>query len=94
MFILMPIILTIKYKFRTKIEKMMEKTKVILGKITFNPEIIGGRACIRGMRITVALVLRLLSSDMSMEEILREYPDLELEDIQAIILTINQSGNY
>ncbi|NCQ42809.1 MAG: DUF433 domain-containing protein, partial [Cyanobacteria bacterium] len=46
----------------------MEKTKVILGKITFNPEIIGGRACIRGMRITVALVLRLLSSDMSMEE--------------------------
>lgn len=43
----------------------------------------GGRACIRGMRITVALVLKLSASDMSIEEILREYPDLELEDIQA-----------
>ncbi len=62
---------------------MMENTKVILGRITFNPEIMGGRACIRGMRITVALVLKLLASDMLIEEILREYPDLELEDIQA-----------
>ncbi|WP_373479885.1 DUF433 domain-containing protein [Geminocystis sp.] len=61
----------------------MENTKVILGRITFNPEIMGGRACIRGMRITVALVLKLLASDMLIEEILREYPDLELEDIQA-----------
>ncbi|MGI0479252.1 DUF433 domain-containing protein [Geminocystis sp. CENA526] len=61
----------------------MENTKVILGRITFNPEIIGGRACIRGMRITVALVLKLLASDMSIEEILTEYPDLELGDIQA-----------
>ncbi|BAQ61157.1 protein of unknown function DUF433 [Geminocystis sp. NIES-3708] len=61
----------------------MENTKVILGRITFNSEIMGGRACIRGMRITVALVLKLLASDMSIEEILREYPDLELGDIQA-----------
>lgn len=61
----------------------MKNTKVILGRITFNPEIMGGRACIRGMRITVALVLKLLASDMSIEEILREYPDLELEDIKA-----------
>lgn len=61
----------------------MEKTKVILERITFNPEIMGGRACIRGMRITVTLVLKLLASDMTIEEILREYPDLELEDIQA-----------
>ena len=38
---------------------------------------------IRGMRITVALVLKLLASDMTIDEILREYPDLELEDIQA-----------
>ncbi len=62
---------------------MMENTKVILGRITFNPEIMGGRACIRGMRITVALVLKLLASDMSIEEILEAYPYLELEDIQA-----------
>lgn len=62
---------------------MMENTKVILGRITFNSEIKGGRACIRGMRITVALVLKLLASDMSIDEILTEYPDLELQDIQA-----------
>lgn len=62
---------------------MMENTKVILGRITFNPEIMGGRACIRGMRITVALVLKLLASDMSIEQILEAYPYLELEDIQA-----------
>ncbi|BAQ64017.1 DUF433 domain-containing protein [Geminocystis sp. NIES-3709] len=62
---------------------MIENTKVILGRITFNPEIMGGRACIRGMRITVALVLKLLASDMTIDEILTEYPDLELEDIQA-----------
>jgi len=61
----------------------MENTKVILGRITFNPEIMGGRACIRGMRITVALVLKLLASDMSIDEILEAYPYLELEDIQA-----------
>jgi len=61
----------------------MENTKVILGRITFNPEIMGGRACIRGMRITVALVLKLLASDMSIEQILEAYPYLELEDIQA-----------
>ncbi|WP_017294211.1 DUF433 domain-containing protein [Geminocystis herdmanii] len=61
----------------------MENTKVILGRITFNREIMGGRACIRGMRITVALVLKLLASDMSIEEILEAYPYLELEDIQA-----------
>lgn len=47
---------------------MMENTKVILGRITFNREIMGGRACIRGMRITVALVLKLLASDMSITE--------------------------
>lgn len=44
------------------------KYKSYLGRITFNPEIMGGRACIRGMRITVALVLKLLASDMSIEE--------------------------
>ena len=52
-------------------------------RITFNPQIIGGRACIRGMRITVSLVVSLVANGMSIEEILREYPDLEAEDISA-----------
>ena len=45
----------------------------------------GGRACIRGMRITVSLILNLVSNGMSTEEILREYPDLEAEDIQQTL---------
>ena len=61
----------------------MADTKVLFERITFNPEIMGGRACIRGMRITVALVLKLLASDMTIKEILEAYPYLELEDIQV-----------
>src|SRR5215831_10714451 len=42
----------------------------------------GGRACSRGMRITVALVVNLVANGMSAEEIIREYPDLEREDVR------------
>ena len=41
----------------------------------------GGRACIRGMRITVSLVLNLVASGMSTEDIIGEYPYLEPEDV-------------
>ena len=54
-------------------------------RITFNPQIMGGRACIRGMRLTVSLVLSLIANDMTIEEILKEYPDLEVEDIKACL---------
>lgn len=53
-----------------------------LDRITFDPKIMGGRACIRGMRISVSLVLKLVANGMSAPEILSEYPDLEAEDIQ------------
>jgi uncharacterized protein (DUF433 family) len=53
-----------------------------LDRITFNPQIMAGQACIRGMRIPVALLLNLLANNKPNEEILEEYPDLELEDIQ------------
>ena len=53
--------------------------------ITFDPKIMGGRACIRGMRITVALVLNLLAGGMTNEEIIRDYPYLEAEDIQQVL---------
>jgi uncharacterized protein (DUF433 family) len=52
-------------------------------RITFNPQIMGGRACIRGMRITVSLVVSLVANGLTSTEIIQEYPDLELEDIQA-----------
>ncbi len=54
-------------------------------RITFDPQIMGGRACIRGMRITVALVVNLVANGMSTEEILEDYPDLEPDDIRQAL---------
>lgn len=50
-------------------------------RITCDPGIMGGKACVRGMRITVALVVNLIASGMSAEEILSEYPSLQPDDI-------------
>jgi uncharacterized protein (DUF433 family) len=54
-------------------------------RITFDPQIMGGMACLRGMRITVSLVLSLIASGMSIKEIVQEYPDLEDEDIKECL---------
>ena len=54
-----------------------------LERITFNPSVMGGRACIRGLRISVALVLNLVANGMTVPEIIAEYPDLEPVDIEA-----------
>jgi uncharacterized protein (DUF433 family) len=51
-------------------------------RITFDPNILGGRACIRGMRITVSLILNLISNGMTAQDIVKEYPYLEEEDIR------------
>ena len=50
-------------------------------RITFDPNVMGGRACIRGMRVTVSLVLNLVANGMSAEEIVEAYPYLESEDV-------------
>jgi uncharacterized protein (DUF433 family) len=50
-------------------------------RITFDPQVMGGRACIRGMRIPVSLVVKLVANGMTLEQILHEYPDLEADDI-------------
>lgn len=54
-------------------------------RITFDPNVVGGRACIRGMRLTVSLVLNLVASGMTTEEIIRDYPDLEPDDIRQAL---------
>jgi uncharacterized protein (DUF433 family) len=54
-------------------------------RITFDPNIMTGMACIRGMRITVSLVLSLVASGMSHQEILEQYPSLEEEDINECL---------
>lgn len=51
-------------------------------RITFDSEVMGGKACIRGMRITVALVLNLIANGMPVHQIIQDYPYLEEEDIQ------------
>jgi len=57
---------------------------MMFDRITLDPKIMGGRAsCIRGMRITVSLVVSLVANGMSVEEILAAYPYLEAEDIKA-----------
>lgn len=54
-------------------------------RITFNPEQCGGRPCIRGMRIRVKDVLDLLAAKVPREEILEDYPYLEVADIDACL---------
>lgn len=54
-------------------------------RITVNPEVCMGQVTIRGIRITVAFVLKLLASGMSHEEILKAYPELEEKDIAQAI---------
>ena len=54
-------------------------------RITVNPEQCGGRPCTRGMRIRVIDVLELIAAGLSHEEILKELPDLEIEDIHAVL---------
>ena len=51
-------------------------------RITFDPNILGGKACIRGMRISVSLVINLVANGMSVQEIIDEYPDLQPEDVE------------
>jgi uncharacterized protein (DUF433 family) len=54
-------------------------------RITFDPAVMGGRACIRGMRMTVSLVVNLVANGMSTEDIVREYPELGAEDIRQAL---------
>jgi uncharacterized protein (DUF433 family) len=54
-------------------------------RITFDPHVMGGRACIRGIRITVSLVVNLVANGMTTDEIIAEYPDLEAGDIREAL---------
>lgn len=54
-------------------------------RITFDPAVMGGRACIRGMRVTVSLVVNLVANGMSFEAIIEAYPYLELDDIRQAL---------
>jgi uncharacterized protein (DUF433 family) len=57
----------------------------LLQRITINPEICHGKPCVRGLRYPVPMLLELLSSGMTMEEVLSDYRDLEREDLLAAL---------
>ena len=56
-----------------------------LDRITFDPDIMGGRACIRGMRITVSQIINLVANGMTSADVIRDYPYLEEEDIRQAL---------
>jgi uncharacterized protein (DUF433 family) len=57
----------------------------LLSRITHDSEVMGGRPCIRGMRITVGAILGLLASGRSPDDVLGAYPVLERDDIRAAL---------
>jgi uncharacterized protein (DUF433 family) len=64
------------------------KETELLKRITINPKQCGGRPCIRGIRIRVIDVLDLIIAGMSHDEILKDLPDLEPDDIKVCILYV------
>ena len=59
--------------------------RINLERITIDPEIMGGQPCIRGLRIPVSLIVRLLAYGKTSKEILAEYPELEANDIKQAL---------
>ena len=54
-------------------------------RITFDSQVMGGRACIRDMRVTVSLILSLVANGMSTEEIMDAYPYIERDDVRQVL---------
>lgn len=54
-------------------------------RITFDPNVMGGRACIRGLRVTVSLIVNLVANGMDIDEIIEAYPYLEADDIRQAL---------
>jgi uncharacterized protein (DUF433 family) len=64
----------------------MQSNLQLLSRITIDPDICHGKPVVRGLRYTAEVILELLSSGMSSGEILTDYPDLEADDIRAVLL--------
>jgi uncharacterized protein (DUF433 family) len=63
-------------------------------RVTFDPEVCGGRPTIRGMRIRVSDILELLAAGVSEAEILADFPDLEVEDIRAALVFAASASDH
>jgi uncharacterized protein (DUF433 family) len=64
---------------------MIDGMEQLLQRITHDPNVMGGKPCIRGMRITAGTILGQLASGSTFEQLLAEYPYLELDDIRAAL---------
>lgn len=60
--------------------------ETLLNRITIDEQICHGKPCVRNMRYPVEMIIDLLSTDMTIEEILEDYPSLESDDIKACLL--------
>jgi len=81
----------VKVKVRVKKGETMEHK--LLERIEINPQILAGKPVIKGTRISVELILRMLSQGISVEEILEEYPHLTEEDVKAALSLLRGSGS-
>ena len=61
------------------------KEQILSDRITVNPKVMVGKPIIRGLRITVEQILKALANGVSTQELLEDYPELEPEDIQAVL---------
>ena len=59
----------------------MEKAVAPFDRITQNPEVMGGKACIRGMRVTVGMIVAQIGTGRSIEDLLADHPYLERDDV-------------
>ena len=63
----------------------MTRSMDMFDRITFDPQIMGGRACIRGMRIPVSVIVRQIAHGAAVDEILAGYPDIDATDVQQAL---------
>ncbi len=66
------------------------KKQILLDRITVNPKLMVGKPTIRGLRITVEQILEALANGVPTQELLEDYPELELEDIRAVLFYANE----
>ena len=69
------------------------KKEDLLNRITINPEVMVGKPTVRGLRITVEQILKALAGGVKIEELLEDYPELESEDIQAVLIYASELVN-
>lgn len=64
----------------------MKTEEELLGRIVVNQKVMGGKPVVKGTRITVEHVLKLLAQGLSFDEVLRDYPHLSRDDVAAVLL--------